>query len=288
MGDQETPELVLVEKNPEEAGGGVIMQVSSLSSSMMEKEIVGISTLSLETSTTDSASYDSPCSKCGLCPPAVGSNNSSGSLKRASPCSPSSSSVLHDQQYQPKPKKLFLDTHADSSLSCSRNRNDLLRRCVSDPCKPPVTAPTSSVVGTTNQSPEHSVRGGGSVPNQNSFLRRCVSDPCKPPLAPTTHIGTGTTPVPPENPVNGSFFSSSANNLALPPSAVRRSIVDITPPAIAHSTSSTSDKNDSEPDYESYVSVERNGETFRIHLNCQCGRACHLLVDGGDYYYKLM
>lgn len=191
--------------------------------------IFGFSTLSLGTSTTTDAAHKSPCARCGFYP---GGCNSGSSLKRASPCSPTPSSVphLHDH-HPPRPKKLFLDPVPDSTLASSKPSlppphtpsRSLLRRCVSDPCKSPVAADN---VGPTAQSPDHPVNVD-SCPTQNN-LRRCFSDPCKSPVAATnnndSNLGTIQSPE--------LAVQCSTSDVALLPPTHRKSISSVaTPPA---------------------------------------------------------
>lgn len=195
----------------------------------------GFSSLSLGTSITTDVAHKSPCAKCGFCP--AGSN--SGSLKRASPCSPSSSSVLHlhddDDHHPPKPKKLFLDPLPDSNLASSKislppssypptqtPNESLLRRCVSDPYKSPVAANNA---GPTTLSPENAVNIA-STQSQNN-LRRCYSDPYKSPVG-TTNNNLGT--------IQSQELAAqgSTSDMALLPPTHRQSISGATPHAVTN------------------------------------------------------
>ncbi|KAF3440726.1 hypothetical protein FNV43_RR19012 [Rhamnella rubrinervis] len=247
----------------------------------------GFSSLSLGTSITTGVAHKSPCAKCGFCP--AGSN--SGSLKRASPCSPSPSSVLplrDDHHPPPKPKKLFLDPLPYSNLASSKislppssypptqtPNQSLLRRCVSDPYKSPEAANNA---GPTTLSPEHAVNIG-STPSQNN-LRRCFSDPCKSPVAATNNnLETSQS--------QELAAQGSTSDVALLPPAHRQSVSGAPPHAVTNLRSFAGKMDNGDSECTNYVSVERSGESFVVHFNCNCGKDCQILVNGGSYYYKL-
>ncbi|QCE12529.1 hypothetical protein DEO72_LG10g3774 [Vigna unguiculata] len=168
------------------------------------------------------------------------------------------------------------------SLVNKRRSLPVLRRCVSDPYRPPAPAP-----------PTPAERGSFPV------LRRCVSDPYRPPApAPPTPAerGSGLPPLPPGLRRSVSDLSTPSPSLNYEETAAPESVVmkddeeenGREEECIAEEDKVLPQDDLGGGDSEEAVSVEWGEQCLSLGFACPCGKSFKVLLSENNCYYKLV
>uniref|UniRef100_A0A2N9G347 Uncharacterized protein n=1 Tax=Fagus sylvatica TaxID=28930 RepID=A0A2N9G347_FAGSY len=241
---------------------------------------------------------DQPCTTCASC-----HASTSNPMKRRSPTSLHQDPTLFsdsDSDSQPKPKKLFLDqdnqTHqgfSKLSLPFQPHSYPLLRRSISDPPQSPENAKTAIIPVTPSS---HT-----GLPPLPPTLRRSVSDPNPSPVKTYSRSSSSgdvsSVDITKEDTPNSN--SNSKKRLRRMKDCMREmskwceEIMSEKEDGEGEEqeeedNNAATTKDNSAPEFEESVYVERVGEGLTVNFKCPCGKGYHILLSGNNCYYKLM
>ncbi|KAI4354713.1 hypothetical protein L6164_003558 [Bauhinia variegata] len=260
---------------------------------------------STTTSGCDHLPHHPPCTSCGC----FGTNH----MKRRS-CS--SDYCFQDPSMaapEPKAKKfceqedsalrgfsaISLPLEVGSFAPANAKPLPVLRRCISDPYKPPASTATGFPTNSFH-SPEHvktasvaspvtpSSVEGSTLPPLPPSLQRCVSDPTPSPakgLSRSLSLGERSLEETPNSTRVRRMKERLREMRQWWDEVMREDEEDYDEGAEDHKVL---EKGDSEEDSEEAVNVEWAEKCLSINFNCPCGRGYKILLSGSNCYYKLV